>query len=61
MLRVDSFATNKQPEKVVVSVEGVRGLLTVPNAPFACVKSIEIQVSNSSDPGNSKVKKLSSE
>ena len=46
MLRVDSFATIQQPEKVVMSMEGVKGLFTVPSGPFACAASGDIQVSN---------------
>lgn len=44
MLRVDSFATIQQPEKMVVSMEGVKGLFTLPNAPFSCTISSDIQV-----------------
>ena len=44
MLRVDSFATIQQPEKTVVSMEGVKGLFAVPSGPFTCAASGDIQV-----------------
>ena len=44
MLRVDSLAADQQPDKTVVSIEGLKGLFIVPGAPFSCAKSFEIKV-----------------
>jgi hypothetical protein len=44
MLRVDSLAADHQPDKTVVSIEGLKGLFIVPGAPFSCAKSFEIKV-----------------
>ena len=44
MLRIDSLAANQQPEKAVVSAEGIKALFIVPGAPFGCGKSFDIKV-----------------
>ena len=44
MFRVDSLAADQQPDKTVVSIEGLKGLFIVPGAPFSCAKSFEIKV-----------------
>lgn len=44
MLRVDSLAADHQPDKTVVSIEGLKGLFIVQGAPFSCAKSFEIKV-----------------
>ena len=44
MLRVDSLVADKQPDKTVLSMEGIKGLFIVPGAPFSCTKSLDIQV-----------------
>ncbi len=44
MLRIDSLAANRQPDKTVVSMEGIKALFIVPGAPFSCAKSFDIKV-----------------
>ena len=44
MLRIDSLAADRQPDKTVVSMEGLKALFIVPGAPFSCAKSFDIKV-----------------
>ena len=43
-LRIDSLVMERQPEKMLLTSEGIKGLFIVPGAPFSCAKSQEIKV-----------------
>ena len=41
-LRIDSLVMERQPEKMLLTSEGIKRLFIVPGAPYSCTKSQDI-------------------